>query len=97
MSEKVVHYIIPDCNRPGKHRLVTNNFGGLRDYTTCLVGPFSHEDEAREEARAIEIAAANKLPDLPDDFFKREGAWFNERFVLTQAEYADLVDNQESW
>jgi len=54
------------------------------------------EDNAivREEARAIEIAAANKLPELEDDFFQREGEWFAERFELTAAEYADLVENQ---
>jgi len=97
MSEKVMYYLIPDYNRPGKQRLITSHFGWLKDHITCLVGPFSHEDEAREEAHAIEIAAANKLPELDDDFFRLEGAWFGDRFVLTEAEYADLVNNREAW
>ena len=62
-----------------------------------MAGPFSRKEDAEEEKHAIEIAEANALPVLDDDFFQREGAWFQDRFVLTPAEYADLVENREAW
>jgi len=61
-----------------------------------MEGPFSIQTVAKELAHAFNIAAANKLPEL-DDFFQHEGEWFAERFELTAAEYADLVENQEAW
>ena len=77
-------YLIPDHNRPGKQRLITNHFGWLEDHIHCLVGPFSHEDEAREEAHAIEIAAANRLPE-------------KAAFELTESGYDAFVNNPVAW
>lgn len=84
MLNDTMYYLIPDCNRPGKQRLVTNHFGWLEDHITCLTGPFSREEDAREEAHAIEIAVVNRLPE-------------KAMFELTEVEYAALVENGESW